>query len=198
MGEQIEKSEPLDQKFWSLRYVNKLTGWDLGACSPPLRDYFDQLNKKDQKILIPGAGQAHEARYLIEQRFSEVHVLDLAQEPLQNLLSICPDYPKEHMHQMALFEHQGQYDLIIEQTFFCAIDPALRDNYVKKMRELLRPGGKLIGVLFNRKFDSGPPFGGNLNEYIALFSTSFKDVLIEPCYNSIPARSGNELFIRIS
>ena len=45
------------------------------------------------------------------------------------------------------FEHTGQYDLIIEQTFFCAIDPKLREKYVAQSSALLKPSGKIIGVL---------------------------------------------------
>ena len=92
------------------------------------------------------------------------------------------------------FEHKGQYDLILEQTFFCAIDPALRSSYVTKMHELLTPGGKLVGVLFNRSFEGGPPFGGSKEEYELLFSKHLHIKKMELCYNSIPPRQGAELF----
>ena len=92
------------------------------------------------------------------------------------------------------FEHKGQYDLILEQTFFCAIDPALRSCYVTKMHELLKPSGKLVGVLFNRSFDGGPPFGGSKEEYEQLFSKHLHIKKMELCYNSILPRQGAEIF----
>lgn len=43
--------------------------------------------------------------------------------------------------------------VLMEQTFFCAINPSLRKDYVAKMHELLAPNGKLVGVLFDKEFE---------------------------------------------
>ncbi len=51
------------------------------------------------------------------------------------------------------FKHKGEYELVLEQTFFCAINPSLRKNYVAKMKELLLLNGKLVGVLFDWQFE---------------------------------------------
>ena len=51
----------LSEKAWDNRYLNNDIGWDLGTVSPPLKAYFDQLENKELKILIPGGGNAHEA-----------------------------------------------------------------------------------------------------------------------------------------
>ncbi|MCU0386695.1 MAG: TPMT family class I SAM-dependent methyltransferase, partial [Flavihumibacter sp.] len=80
---------------------------------------------------------------------------------------------------------------------FCALDPSLRSQYVNKMSALLAPGGKLVGVLFNRAFEGGPPFGGSKEEYEQLFAKTFSRRSMEPCYNSIPPRRDAELFIRM-
>jgi len=39
----------------------------------------------------------------------------------------------------------------LEQTFFCSFKPENRDKYRDKILSLLKPDGKLVGVLFNRK-----------------------------------------------
>ncbi len=54
----------LDKTYWKYRYQQKQTGWDIGFASTPLVTYFDHLNDKDIKILIPGCGNAYEAEYL--------------------------------------------------------------------------------------------------------------------------------------
>lgn len=54
--------------------------------------------------------------------------------------------------------HQGGYDLILEQTFLCAIDPILRTDYVKNAIELLNENGSIRGVLFNVQFENPGPF----------------------------------------
>jgi thiopurine S-methyltransferase len=108
-----------------------------------------------------------------------------------------PNFPKEHLHQKDFFKHEGEYDLIIEQTLFCAIDPSLRSTYAQKVAELLKEGGKLVGLFFNREFEGGPPFGGSKEEYLWYFSSLFSTVQMEECYNSTGPREGNELFIKI-
>jgi len=94
------------------------------------------------------------------------------------------------------FELNLSFDLIIEQTFFCALSPSLRKAYASKSAELLNEGGKITGLLFNFPLtQKGPPFGGNLDEYQNLFKTNFNLKTIERCYNSEPSRKNKELFI---
>ena len=189
--------EELSANYWSKRYVNSDNGWDLGSISLPIKEYIDQLTDTSISILIPGCGNGYEGEYLIEKGFKNVYLLDFALEPLLNFKKNNPNFPSENLINEDFFEHQGNYDLIIEQTLFCAIDPKLRMNYAKKISELLTPKGKLIGLLFNRKFQSGPPFGGSKNEYLTYFTPYFKYVKMEDCYNSIEPRKGTELFISI-
>jgi thiopurine S-methyltransferase len=66
------------------------------------------------------------------------------------------------------------------------------------MNELLNPGGKLVGLLFNDKLNTDkPPFGGTEEEYLNYFEKYFKIKTFEPCYNSIKPRAGRELFINL-
>ncbi len=186
----------LSSSYWNKRYTHDDFTWDLGAVSTPLKVYIDKLKNKDLKILIPGAGNAYEAEYLHQLGFANVFVLDFALQPLQNIKARIPTFNQNHLIQQDFFEHTGQYDLIIEQTFFCAIDPALRKRYVVHMLELLKPGAKLSGVLFNDALNTDkPPFGGFLEEYEKLFFPAFHEICMEPCYNSIKPRAGRELFM---
>jgi len=190
------KNQKLDQEFWSQKYQSNQLGWDIGEVSPPIKAYIDQLIDKDVSILIPGAGNAYEAAYLLEQGFKHVTVLDIAEEPLANLKERVPAFPKQQMLQEDFFIHEGQYDLIFEQTFFCALDPSLRVNYIDKMKSLLKPKGKLVGLLFDFRLDSvGPPFGGSEDAYTIDFKKRFRLKTLTPCYNSIKPRLGRELFI---
>ena len=185
-----------DKTFWSKRYQEQQTGWDIGYISTPLKSYIDQLTTKDIKILIPGAGNGYEAAYLFDTGFKHTYVLDIAQEPLDNLLARNTKIPKEQLINTNFFEHIGNYDLIIEQTFFCALNPELRANYAKKMSELLCKGGKIVGVLFDFPLtEKDPPFGGSAEAYLNYFKPYFDIKVMERCYNSIKPRMNNELFI---
>jgi SAM-dependent methyltransferase len=187
----------LSQQFWNTRWQEHQTGWDLGQASPPITTYVDQLADKNIAILIPGCGNAYEAAYLLEKGFTNITLIDIAAYPVKLLTERFKpgSDPRIRIIHGDFFEHEGQYDLILEQTFFCALDPSLRDAYVRKMASLLKPGGKLTGVLFNRDFNGGPPFGGHIEEYRERFTPFLQVNTLEPCYNSVAPRAGSEAFI---
>jgi len=188
----------LDAPYWEERYRAHDTGWDIGGISSPLKAHADSLTARDQKILIPGAGNGHEAIYLHQKGFKQVYVLDWSSSALNNILQRCPDFPKTNLICSDFFQHQGQYDLILEQTFFCALTPNLRRDYAAHMSELLKPKGRLVGLLFDAPLNKDvPPFGGSKQEYLEYFRPYFALDIFDLAYNSIPQRAGRELFINL-
>ncbi|HSD07869.1 methyltransferase domain-containing protein [Flavobacterium sp.] len=183
------------QTFWNNQYQVNTLGWDLGTISPPIKSYIDTLQDKNIRILIPGCGNSYEAAYLLEQGFTNVTIIDIAPTLVKNLKNKFKNNPNLNIILGDFFEHQGEYDLIIEQTFFCALPPAMRQDYASKMHQLLSKHGKLAGLLFNRTFDSGPPFGGSQEEYENLFKNTFHFLKMEVCQNSVAPRAGFELWI---
>ncbi len=187
-----------DKDYWETRYAEQKTGWDVGTISTPLKTYFDQLLNNELRILIPGAGNGHEAVYLFDSGFTNVHVLDISPLAIRHFHSIRPDFPSTQVHVGDFWKHEGVYNLIVEQTFFCAIDPKLRAYYCSKVASLLAPEGKLIGLLWSVPMNEHqPPFGGDAEEYQKLFETTFDISIMEKAYNSIAPRSGRELFIKM-
>jgi len=186
----------LNKDFWEEKYAHRETGWDIGYISTPLKEYIDQLKDKNLKILIPGAGNSYELLYLLEKGFSNVFVIDIAKKPLENIKRKVPDFPKTQLLEGDFFSLElNNFDLILEQTFFCALDPSLRTDYVCKMKQLLKPKGKLTGLLFNFPLsEAGPPFGGSPAEYKSLFQKHFKINILETAHNSIKPRADKELF----
>lgn len=182
----------MDQAYWQQRYIDGTTGWDVGIISNPLKAYIDHLTNKDVRILIPGCGFGHEAVYLATQGFTHVTVIDLVDDALQKLRE---SYPEVNSVTGDFFTHEGAYNLILEQTLFCAILPEKREEYIKKVAELLADGGTYAGVLFDRDFEGGPPFGGTATEYAGYLEPHFSTFKLEPCYNSIDARKGTEVFV---
>lgn len=188
----------LNQKFWEERYQKNETGWDVGEITTPLKTYFDSLTDKNISILIPGAGNAHEAEYLYQLGFKNITIVDLAPTALANIKKRILNFDSTKLICDNFFNHTGKYDLIVEQTFFCALHPDLREKYAQKMTELLSDKGVLVGVLFNDILNTDkPPFGGNAEEYRVLFSNYFTIEKLEECYNSILPRKGREVFIKL-
>lgn len=186
---------PLDQTYWDNQYQANATGWDLGKVSPPIKTYIDTIDNKEAKILIPGCGNTYEAEYLLQRGFTNITVIDIAPTLVESLNQKFANNNNIKVVLGDFFNHQGKYDFIIEQTFFCALPPTMRQKYVWKMHQLLTDYGKLIGLLFNREFEVSPPFGGSLNEYERLFYEAFSFNSISMEGNSIPLRANTELFI---
>ena len=187
------------ESYWSKRYVDEMTGWDLGNPSKPITDYIDQLEDKNIRILIPGAGNAYEVEYLFKQGFKNIYVMDISELPLLNFQKRVPDFPKNQIIHGDFFHYSEEFDLIIEQTFFCSFPPIdnNREKYVQKMSELLKPRGKLVGVWFNFPFSGDltkRPFGCTKDEYLELFSKYFEIRTFEESYNSVENRGWPEFF----
>ena len=193
----VSCDRPLDAKYWEEQYEARKTGWDLGQVSPPIQEYIDKVTDKNKRILIPGCGNSYEAEYLLDHGFSNITVIDIAPTPVSVLKEKFKDNPNIKIVLGDFFEHQEKYDLIIEQTFFCALPPTMRQKYVWKMHQLLAEEGILAGLLFNRMFESGPPFGGSKEEYETLFEAVFDSIKMDSSENSIAPRANTELFIEM-
>jgi len=190
--------ETLDETYWESRWKSGNTGWDIGYASPALVDFANTYDKKDIKILIPGCGNGYEAEELFKQGYHNVFIIDLAAGAFESFKNRMPEFPESQMILGDFFDHNGQYDLILEQTFFCALDPRNRNAYAEKMIKLLKPGGTLAGLLFDVPlFTDHPPFGGNKTEYLTIFQDLFEIITLERSTKSIPPRAGKELFIEL-
>jgi SAM-dependent methyltransferase len=189
----------LNPSYWNQLYLGKETGWDIGHISDPLKVYIDGLQNKSIRILIPGAGNSYEGEYLLKHDFTHVTILDYAPEAITNFKKRVAEHEKLTLICEDFFAHTGKYDLILEQTFFCALAPSLRQAYVAKMHELLKLSGRLVGLLFTSVPNvQGPPFAASYEEYESLFKPRFNVLKLEPCRNSIKPRQGRELFFNLT
>lgn len=187
--------EELNQEFWDLKYKEKTFGWDLGEVSPPLKNYFLQLANKSISILIPGCGNSYEADFLLNHGFTNITLIDVSPTLTKELKARHAKNPLVKIICGNFFDLIGTFDLIVEQTFFCAINPKLREEYCVKMKSLLNENGKIAGLLFDTIFEKeGPPFGGYKHEYKLLFEKYFKIKTMDTCYNSFVKRNNTELF----
>lgn len=184
------------KQYWNNLYEQRKIGWDVGYVSPPLKEYFDQITDKTIKILVPGAGSSWEVEYLHNLGFTNVFLLDFAENSIITFKKRCNDFPENRIIYQDFFEHSGKYDLIVEQTFFSSFHPEHRLKFTNKISDLLADKGKYMGLLFNHEFNfTGPPFGGSPEEYSRLFADKFKVLQFETAYNSIKPRKSRELFI---
>lgn len=194
-------ADPYGQYFWSTLYRTGDTRFDKGRVAPPIARMARDGDLPRGRILVPGAGRGHDALALAQLGFMTTAV-DLAPEACEAAVAEARTLgvPLEVRCEDALVEtlraRRGQFDAIVEHTFFCAIDPALRPEYVEACADLLRPGGVLAGLFFVLGRPGGPPFDVTETEIRGLFGTRFALERLRPAPDSFPERLGRELEFR--
>ena len=184
-------------EYWNSRYQENNIPWDICQVSPAIKKIIEGLDK-NTSVLVPGAGHAHEAIYMHRAGFKNVFVCDWAEASFRYLRENTEGFPESHLLCGDFFLLEGSYDLILEQTFFCAIDPSKRTDYLLTAKRLLKDGGMVAGLLFASHFPKqGPPFGGTKEEYLDLFKPHFDILSMELAQNSISPRLGNELLFKM-
>lgn len=191
--------DDLSPQAWNQRYLDANTPWDLDGPTPEfVRLLREKALHKKGTVLIPGGGRGHDA-VLFARHGYEVDLVDFADAALQAALNQAflakvnvHAYRQDFFALASLPYHVGRYDLLVEYTFFCAIDPALRARYVEAAAKLLRPGGQLVGLFFPLASDKeGPPFVVSREEVEALFRPYF-ELKIETPKESVKPRAGRE------
>jgi len=163
-------SNPVD---WDRRYREGSDGWELGRPAPPLATFLgsDPLAPRPPgRVLVPGCGRGHEARLLACLGFETVG-LDLSSEALGQARRLHgDDPPRLRWLQADLLDAEalaaaglgpGSLGGVVEHTCFCAIDPALRPDYLETVSHLLAPGGWLLALFWCHGRSGGPPYGGD-------------------------------------
>lgn len=190
---------PPEAQYWDLRYLKGETGWNLNSLSPPLVHFIHSLPEtaKNWHILFPGSGESPDPAFWYNNGFKNTFALDFSSEARKLFLDKNPTFPSQQFLCTDFFCLPPEnWDLILEQTFFCALPPSLRKDYVEQMYRILKPGALLAGVWFNRHFEqNGPPYGSSVHENIDLFSLGFDIISAEPCSHSVKPRAGTEYWM---
>lgn len=185
-----------EANYWDKRYQDSNTGWDIGYANPALVSFVQQNFSKETNILIPGAGSAYELAALYNEGYQQVYALDFSQTAKNSFHQENLNIPLEHYLCMDFFELDQTFDLVLEQTFFCALPPTFREKYRDHLKSLLSKGGILAGLMFDMVREDGPPFGGNRTEYETLFGEDFIIDILEKTDKSIEPRLGKEFFVK--
>ena len=188
-------SEP---EFWNSRYAQGQMGWDLGQPAPPLARWLRQSSLPvPQRVAVVGCGAGHEA-LLFARAGHEVTGFDFAPRAVARAQQLAAEARVAATFlEGDLFTLPARYpaafDLVVEHTCFCAIDPARREAYVQAVEALLAPGGRLVGLFFTHGRPGGPPFGSSRTEVEQLFGDHFVLDASEVPADSVPSRAGQEL-----
>lgn len=188
--------------FWEQRYRTGDAGWDLGQPSPP---FVALLNGPDcpapGRVVVVGSGRGHDALLFARHGFTVTGV-DFAPSAVTAAQTAAEQAGLPATFVQADFftlpaTHAGAFDYVLEHTFFCAIDPARRPEYVEVVHALLRPGGELIGLFYAHGRSGGPPWTTDADEIRRLFAPRFTVERLEVAADSAERRRGQELLARL-
>jgi len=184
------------QADWQKHYDENDLAWDLGEVANPFVRLWEDNVLTPGTLIIPGCGQGHEVIYFAERKF-QVTALDFspgAVELLQDSLRE-KNLSAKVLHR-DFFEledtHNQAYDAMLEQTFFCAIQPDQRSAYVESASRILKPGGLLFGLFYETGEEGGPPFNTTEADIRNYFSGLFDINRLEKCSFSSERRQDKE------
>jgi methyl halide transferase len=191
-----EESKEYKQEDWQRHYDENDLGWDLGQVAPPFVRMWEEEKLPVGKVLIPGCGRGHEVLFLAGNGF-EVTGVDYSEGAVTHLKNALSERNLEgrvfHQDFFSLDDsHDGIYDLVIEQTFFCAISPRERPDYVQNVSRMLKPGGMLVGLFYHTDKEGGPPYNTTCEDIETNFSEKFKILQLEKETMSAEQRKDKE------
>ncbi len=187
---------PSHPHFWGERYQRGELNWDLGEPSPPFRRLHDDGIITPCRVAVPGCGSGWEVSWLAANGY-RVTGIDFAPEAIGHTRRrLADDGLEAELVCADLFDLPetlaGRFDLVLEQTCFCAIDPTRRVDYVAAVHGLLTPGGRLVALFYGHGKEGGPPFTTTPDEVRALFSGCFRVDSLAVTPHSHERRRGEE------
>lgn len=191
-----------ESHFWSERYIEQRTEWDLNEPTPCLVWALKKFKLPKMRVAVLGCGRGHDAAY-IASLGHKVTGFDFSSEAISeaqkiygnikdlsaNLSWSCEDIFNLNSN------HYGQYDLVFDHTLFCAIDPEKRDQLLGAWHKLLAPQGQILGVFFTMPKPDGPPYGATEEEILTRVTKKFRKDFWERSKVSTPKRMGKELIV---
>ena len=184
--------KPTEADFWDSRYRAGRTPWDFRGAPRALTEFLRTTGTRG-RALIPGCGSGYEVRAFHEHGW-DVMAVDFSPVAVERAREVLGPLAEKVML-ADFFTHdfgQQSFDEIYERTFLCSLPPGRWPDYVHRMRELLRPGGKLLGFFLYGPEDEPPPYPLTEAEAQALFEPGFVRLVDESVTDALPLFAGRE------
>ncbi|KAJ8774210.1 hypothetical protein K2173_009641 [Erythroxylum novogranatense] len=183
---------------WEKCWEEGLTPWDLGQPTPILIQLHETGSLPKGRALVPGCGSGYDVvaiacpdRYVVGLDISEKAI-----KKAEQLSSLLPNANYFTFIREDFFSWRPPklFDLIFDYTFFCAIEPQMRSDWARQVRDLLKPDGELITLIFPiSDHVGGPPYKVSVANYEeVLHPMGFKAVSIANNELAVGARKGRE------
>jgi len=187
-----ESTDSAVPAFWNQRYASGETPWVLHKIPATLRSFLKRTRRKG-RVLIPGCGTDHGVIKAFADAGFEVTAIDFSRVALAETKKALGNFDGKIMRADFFKSDFGKrFDLVYERTFLCAMHPWRWARYAKRVAELLRPGGKLIGIFFYGTEREPPPYPINKTQAAKIFGKYFRLLRDLKVSDSVPMFAGME------
>jgi hypothetical protein len=190
---EFETRDPASPSFWDERFTRGFTPWDQAGVQRQFEAFATA--HADAAVLIPGCGNAWEARWLAE-RGHTVRAIDFAPAAVASAREALGQYAGV-VEEADFYTYTPPFaaEWVFERAFLCALPKAMRTSYAVRMAQLLRPGALLAGYFFIGETPKGPPFAIARDELDALLAPFFTLSDDQPVADSLPVFAGRERWL---
>lgn len=193
-GSELTKSD-----YWNNIYISEANpGWNLNQPAEAFKDMLPRVKLPKSRILVLGCGYGHDAA-LFAQAGHVVTGVDFSNEAISGAQKKYSHLKNLTFEKMDVFnlphDWNHSFDVVVEHTLFCAINPEKRTDLVNVWKRLLHEEGQLMGVFFAMFKRQGPPYGATERELRHLLLPHFQFLFWGRLRNSLPERLGKELFV---
>lgn len=186
---------------WEKCWSEDVTPWDLGRVTPVVADLVERNDLPTGRALVPGCGSGYDVLALASPT-RHVVGLDLSVTAIKRAYQVLTENHASSVEFVCTdfftYKPDASFDLILDYTFFCALEPSLRPLWASKMAELLAPDGELITIMFPMaEHDGGPPYAVSLEAYEkTLHLHGFQCNLFQENVLAVDQRKGREFLGR--
>lgn len=186
---------------WQTAWAEGRTPWDAGSSAPLLTALVTKGEVTGRRALVPGCGSGYDVLTLAGGGITTLGI-DLAQVAVQRFEALrCQAGLSARLAQCRTADFFVEpfaepFDLVWDYTFLCALDPAQRPAWAKRMAEVIASGGELLTLLFpvdaGRDPHEGPPYALNPDQVESSLAPYFARASLAPASLSHKARLGRE------
>lgn len=178
-------------EFWNTRFATGKIPWDCHGVPDRLKTYLSQT--RPGRTLIPGCGSAYEVAAFHAAGWS-VTAIDFSPAAVKRAKRLLG--PLSDLVVLGdFFNHplgESSFAVVYERTFLCALPPRMWIAYATRMRQLIRPGGKLVGFFLYGDEPEPPPYPLTTTQAAELFGRDFILTQDEPVTDSLLVFAGKE------
>ena len=147
--------------------------WDLRGVPVALTQFLRASTSRGN-VLVPGCGSGYEVQTFRNFGWTPL-AIDFSSAAIERARVVLG--PNDSALQLADFFSSvlnGKFELVYERTFLCSLPPDRWSNYGRRMAELIKPGGCLVGVFVYGEESDPPPYPLTATVATSLFESDFE------------------------